>query len=69
MPNPKKINNFEAIIGSKIKVTTDKKSGSRVINFPFEFPSDDRGMIIICKIKDEEWYPFEEIDSISINFK
>lgn len=69
MENPKKINNFEVIIGPKVKVVTDKKSGSRVISFPFEFPSDDRGMIIICKIKDEEWFPSEDIDSISINFK
>lgn len=60
-------NTFE--IGPKMKVAADRKSGTRVISFPFDFPSEDQGVLIICRVKDEEWTPFTDIKSITIEFK
>jgi hypothetical protein len=64
-----KVKTFEAFIGPKIKVQTDVKSKTRVINFPFDFPNDDKGVIIICRLTDEDWIPSKDIISININFK
>lgn len=64
-----KVKTFEAFIGPKIKVHTDVKSKTRVINFPFDFPNDEKGVIIICRLTDEDWIPSKDIISININFK
>lgn len=73
LPEIEKVSLYEIQIGPKIKVTRDSKSGARVINFPFEFPSapeEDgaRGVIIVCRLQDEEWVPSQNIKSITINF-
>ncbi len=67
--NPNKPNSYEIVIGNKVKVITDRKSKSRVVNFPFEFPDGSNGVIILCRVKDEEWVPSTDISSITINFK
>lgn len=56
------------MLGPKTKVAKDNKSKARVINFPFDFPSEDQGVIIVCRLKDEEWIPVNDIKSIIINF-
>lgn len=64
------IKSHEIIIGKSVKVITDKKSNNtRVVSFPFEFPDESRGIIIVCRIKDEEWVPADSIFSINIEFK
>ena len=63
-----KVKTFETFIGPKVKVHTDPKSKTRVINFPFDFPDDEKGVIIICRLTDEEWIPSQNIKSIAINF-
>lgn len=67
--NPEPDKSYEIILGKGIKVTTDKKSRTRVVNFPFEFPDGSPGVMIICKVKDEEWIPNSDIFSININFR
>lgn len=62
------IKSYEVTLGKGLKVTKDAKSRTRVVNFPFEFPDETRGVMIICKIKDEEWIPSEDIRSINIIF-
>lgn len=66
-----KIKSHELILGKNIKVTTDKNSRTRVISLPFDFRDEDesRGVVIICKVKDEEWVPADEIEKIVIHFK
>jgi hypothetical protein len=58
----------EFFFGPDTKVTVDPKSKARIVNVPFDFPSGDKGVFIILKIKDEGWYPKKDISSISINF-
>ena len=67
--SPPSFKTFEAFIGPKVKVHTDPKSKTRVINFPFDFPNDEKGVIIICRLSDEEWVPSEDIEEIAIKFK
>ena len=64
-----KIKTQEFFIGPKIRVTEDKKSKSRIINFPFDFPDETKGCIIILRLADEEWVPSNELSRISIDFK
>lgn len=69
MSNQKPTNSYEIVVGPKIKVTQDKKSKAQIVNFPFEFPSGDRGVLIVCRLVDEEWtMPAADIHSIIINF-
>ena len=63
------IKNHEIILGPNTKVTSDKRSGAKVISLPFDFPDDTRGIVIICKIKEDNWVPMNEITSVVINFK
>lgn len=63
------IKSHEIILGKNIKVIADKKSKTRVVNFPFDFPDEERGVLIVCRVKDEEWVPCADIESIIINFK
>lgn len=60
---------YTVLIGDKVKVTEDKKSRSRITNFPFEFPDGTRGVVIVCRIKDEPWKPNEDISSVTLTFK
>jgi len=59
---------YELIIGPNLKVAKDKKSKSRVATIPFEFPDKTNGVIIMVRIKDEDWVPANTIKSIKITF-
>lgn len=63
------IKTHTTLIGPKVKVIEDKRTKTRIANFPFEFPNGDNGVLIVCKVKNEEWVPAKEIISITINFK
>lgn len=67
MPSQKP-NSYEIIIGPKVDVTQDKKSRSRVISFPFEYPDGEKGALIILRLQDEDWKPHESITKITIHF-
>jgi hypothetical protein len=64
-----KIKTQEFFIGPKIRVTEDKKSKSRIINFPFDFPDETKGCIIILRLADEEWVPCNDITKITLDMK
>ncbi len=68
IPNSE-INLYQIVVGDKVKVLTDKKSKSRVVNFPFEFPDGENGVLIMCRLQDNEWVPSKTIKSITIEFK
>lgn len=68
-PIPTKSKSYEVILGKGLKVTMDKKSKTRVVSFPFEFPDDTKGVLIMCRIEDEDWIPSNDITSIKIEFK
>ncbi len=67
--NPTPHKNYEIILGKGVKVTMDKRSKTRVVHFPFEFPDGSPGALILCKVKNEDWVPHEEVLSVQINFK
>ena len=50
-------------------MTEDKKSKSRIINFPFDFPDETKGCIIILRLADEEWVPSNDISRVIIEMK
>ena len=68
-PTQNKPTSYEIVIGSKVPVTEDRRSHSRVISFPFEFPDGEKGAIIVLRLKDEEWKPSESIRSVNIVFQ
>jgi len=59
--------NFQ--IGPYVRVTEDKRTKTKVANFSFEFPDGTRGVLIVCKVKDEAWEPSKDIKEIQINFQ
>lgn len=59
----------EFLFGPNVKVTADKRSGSKIISLPFDFPDETRGILIVCRVKDEEWVPMNDIKSIKIEYK
>lgn len=65
---PPKVKTFEGIIGPNVKVKKELKSGTQVFNFPFDFPDDEKGAIIICRLNEDEWIPYKTISKIIIEF-
>lgn len=63
------IRSYTTILGDKVRVTEDKKSKSRIINFPFNFPDGTNGVMIILRLKDEEWVPNQSINRVTVEFK
>lgn len=59
---------YEIIIGSKVKTIQDKRSKAMVANFPFEFPDGTRGVLIVCKLKDEPWNPSKDLKNLKLEF-
>lgn len=60
---------YEIILGDKTKVETDARSKARFTRLPFEFPNNERGLIVLLKPNDPIWKPQKEITSVVINFK
>lgn len=63
------VKTFEIFVGPKTRVTTDPKSKTKVINFPFDFPDKEKGVLIVCRLSDGEWIPANDIAEIAIVFK
>lgn len=52
----------------KITVFEDKKSGTRTVALPIVYPDGSNGCIMICRLKKEDWSPYDMIKSITINY-
>lgn len=63
-----RVTRLDTMIGPSIKVIKDPKSKTRVFNFPFDFADGEKGVVIVCRIEDAEWKPYQDIKSISIEF-
>ena len=50
-------------------VFVDNKTNARTIALPFRLTGGVSSVVMICRMADEQWKPFEEIDSIIINYK
>lgn len=68
VPQPPKTTILSVDVGPKAKVTRDLHSGARVMTIPFDFPSEEPACVIVCRLKDEDWVPSEDIKRIIIEF-
>jgi hypothetical protein len=50
------------------KVFIDPKTKARTMAAPFRFKDGTAGIVLISRLKDEEWTPDEIISSITIDF-
>lgn len=51
------------------RVFVDSKTNARSIALPFHLMDDQSSaVIIITRLKDEQWYPVKTIKSITINY-
>lgn len=50
-------------------VFVDSKTSARTIALPFRLPDGTSSVIMICRMKDEQWEPMKEIKSVIINYK
>jgi hypothetical protein len=64
-----KLEHYEILLGDKTKVETDARSKARFTRLPFEFPDEERGVIVLIKPNDAIWQPQNEITSVVIYFK
>lgn len=56
-------------IGPKMKVFEDKKTRVKTMASQFDFPDGTRGVFSITHVSKGDWNPFDDLDSILINFK
>lgn len=66
--NQPPVNSYTVTLGQNVKVTSDKKSKSKIINFPFEFPDETKGVMVIIRLDRDEWIPTKDISNITIFF-
>lgn len=52
-----------------LNVFVDNKTNARTIAFPFRLPDGTSAVLMVCRLKDEQWKPLEEIKNIIINYK
>lgn len=49
-------------------VFVDKKTKARTLALPFRLPDESSAVIMICRLKDDEWEPNKIIKSVIINY-
>lgn len=59
----------ELKIKEGIKVFTDKKTNAKTIALPLRLPDGTSAIVMISRLKGEDWKPEDEIKNIIINFK
>jgi len=58
----------EISIKDTTKVFIDGKTEARSIALPFRLPDMSSAVIIVTRLKKEDWLPGKEIKSITINY-
>jgi len=66
MPKMKK---QEIVIKEDTKVFVDSKTNARTIALPFRLPDSTDAVVMVCRLKDEQWEPVKQIKNIIINYK
>ncbi len=51
-----------------IKVFKDKKTSARTIAIPFRLPDNSSAVLMVTRLKDEEWKPETTIKNLTINY-
>ena len=51
------------------KVFSDPKTHAKTIAIPFRLPDTTAAVLMVCRLKDEDWSPSKEIDKIVIDYK
>ncbi len=52
-----------------VPITTDKKTGSKFMQIPFNYPNGNKGVLAVIHISKDKWKPDEVIESITIKYK
>lgn len=50
-------------------VFEDSKSGARTIAFPIVFPDNSDGVVMITRLKNQDFEPAKLIEKITLNYK
>lgn len=59
----------EIVIKEDTKVFVDSKTNARTIALPFRLKDNSDAVVMVCRLKDEQWEPTKEIKNIIINYK
>lgn len=60
--------NQELNLKTGIKVFKDKKTSARTIAIPFRLSDNESAVLMVTRLKDEEWKPEKEISKITITY-
>jgi hypothetical protein len=60
--------NTTVLIDPTTKVTLEKKSNAKIINFPVDFADGSVGALILCKVTEDKWQPWKDISGITIHY-
>lgn len=58
----------EIKVKEDIKVFNDKKTNARTIALPFRLPDESNAVVMICRLKNEDWKPEKIIKSVTIKY-
>ena len=59
----------EIIIPPAHPVFEDTKSGARTIAFPIVFPDNSDGVLMVTRLKNQDFEPAKLIEKITVNYK
>ena len=59
----------EIIISPGLNTFMDKKTGVQTVAFTFQFPSGDKGIVAITKLRKGKWNVEEDIKSLTIKYQ
>lgn len=62
------MNQNDLVVRKGVKVFVDKKTNARTIALPFRLPDESSAIIMVSRLKNEEWNP-NIIKSITITYE
>ncbi len=58
----------EIIIPPHLPVSVEERSKAKSVWFPFDYPNNEKGAIVLIKTTKFGWEPVKDVKSIIINF-
>jgi hypothetical protein len=58
----------EVKLPSEPRVFVDAKTNARTLTLPVRLEDGTSAVLMLCRLKDEQWFPEKEIKSITINY-
>lgn len=63
------MSNQRLTLKNNTKVFVDKKTNARTIAIPFRLPDGTQAVLMVSRLKDEDWQPNKIINNITINYE